>query len=251
MSALLNRHFSKRSMDMGTSLVCFVFLEEVRIRLSCINAHAIFLNAILGSGKELAYVLLWALSFAQLASSATLLIRSLHIRLGTSVPSIALGVTLLLEFVLYGGYRDWEQTVRVISTLTSLTLLALLRSDTRARSAALDTPLVATALAIEASIRKYCTISHTSVVVTPLFTLLLLRAILCQRYWYFTGSEYELRRASFSTVTSECAVLAFLAGQDKSPSYYIADNVIGMAHKLYQNGRAHLVDRHARRPKRI
>ncbi len=206
-------------------MVCLLFVEEARVRLCSLTAHAIFLTAVLGIGRGLGRVLLCTLSLAQVSCCATLLLPALYNRLGTWIPSASLGSTLLFEFVIYGGYKDGDSVVRFVSISLSLVMIALFRGDARARTTALGEPVVATALAIEAMIRKACTKCHTSIVLTPILVSMMLHVFLFRRYWWFTGSEYELRRARFSTGMSKCSLLAFLIGQDRSPSYYILDRV--------------------------
>jgi hypothetical protein len=153
-----------------------------------------------------------------------LVLPSLYRLMGTAIPSLALGSTALVELMLYHGFRDWEIFPKVCVLEACLFMVALLRRDAKARSEAIGIPVTGTALAIEAYIRKKCTIVHTALVCPPLAMAVLLWALTFYRFWKDSGTTFEMQRTSFTLCMAECALLAFLAGQDRSQSYYVLES---------------------------
>jgi|TARA_B110000967_G_scaffold187761_1_gene209952 hypothetical protein len=222
-SNLFDKGFSALTIDTGTGIVALLFLDEVRRRIKHFGSHALYINAVLGCGAGASIGLLLLLSAAQFASCMILVLPSLYRLMGTAIPSLALGSTALVELMLYHGFRDWEIFFKVCVLEACLFMVALLRRDAKARSEAIGIPVAGTALAIEAYIRKKCTIVHTALVCPPLAMAVLLWALTFYRFWKDSGTTFEMQRTSFTLCMAECGLLAFLAGQDRSPSYYVLE----------------------------
>tara|TARA_B110000046_G_C13012801_1_gene407430 strand:- start:83 stop:604 length:522 start_codon:yes stop_codon:yes gene_type:complete len=152
--------------------------------------------------------------------------------MGTAIPSIALGSTAFMELIIYHGFRDNEIFMKVCIIEVCLFMVALLRRDARARSEAIGIPLSGTSLVIEEYIRKRCTFIHTSIICTLLATFVLLWAVVFYKFWNFSGTAFEMKRTSFTLCMAECGLLAFLAGQDRSPSYHIVEKSCNILHKV-------------------
>lgn len=206
--------------------MCFVITEEARVRLWSAREHALFLTAVLGTSNSLGILLLCSMSLAQAAACGALLVPYLHKRMFTWIPSALLGTTLLIEFAVYKAYTDSQSTCKLVCIMVCLSMIALLRGDACARRAALSAPLFETALSIEAAIRRACTCGRFAMVLGPVLAALLINAVAYLSYWRCTGAEYEMKRAAFSTSMAKCAVLAFLVGQDKSETLFVADRVV-------------------------
>ena len=223
-SNLFDKGFAALTIDTGTCIVAVLFLDEVRRRIKHFGSHALYINAVLGCGTGGSMGLLMLLSAAQFGSCMILVLPSLYRLMGTAIPSLALGSTALMELILYHGFRDWELFLKVFVLETCLFMIALLRRDAKARSEAIGIPVTGTALAIEAYIRKKCTTVHTALVCPPLATAVLVWALAFYRFWKDSGTTFEMQRTSFTLCMAECALLAFLAGQDRSQSYYVLES---------------------------
>jgi len=222
-SNLFDKGFAGLTIDTGTGIVALLFLDEVRRRIKHFGSHSLYINAVLGCGTGASIGLLILLSAAQFASCMILVLPSLYRLMGTAIPSLALGSTALVELMLYHGFRDWEIFFKVCVLEACLCMIALLRRDAKARTEAIGIPVTGTALAIEAYIRKKCTLAHTALVCPALATTVLAWALAFYRFWKDSGTTFEMQRTSFTLCMAECALLAFLAGQDRSQSYYIWD----------------------------
>ena len=223
-SNLFDKGFAALTIDTGTCIVALLFLDEVRRRIKHFGSHALYINAVLGCGAGASIGLLILLSAAQFASCMILVLPSLYRLMGTAIPSLALGSTALVELMLYHGFRDWEILLKVCVLEACLFMVALLRRDAKARSEAIGIPVTGTALVIEAYIRNKCKIVHTALVCPPLAMAVLLWALTFYRFWKDSGTTFEMQRTSFTLCMAECGLLAFLAGQDRSPSYYVLES---------------------------
>ena len=58
MRSLLDKGFSKLTVDIATLSVVMLFLDEVRIRISNFRSHRLYLNAVLGMGSGASIALL-------------------------------------------------------------------------------------------------------------------------------------------------------------------------------------------------
>lgn len=235
---LMEKRFSELTVDIGTSFVVVLFLDEVRRRIKHLRSHSLYINAVLRCGEKMSIGLLLVLSFAQVASCTVLVVPMLYGRMGTAIPSLALGSTALLELMLYHGFSDGEILMKVSILEVCLFMIALLRRDAKARSQAIGISLVTgTDLAIEAYIRQKCTLVHAALVCPVLATLVVIWALAFYRFWEASGTTFEMQRTSFTLCMTECGLLAFLAGQDRSPSYGVysrscraAENVLRSVH---------------------
>ena len=213
-----------------------LFLDEIRIRINNFGSHRLYLNAVLGMGSGASIALLLLLTTAQIVACAVVTFPALYNKLGTAVPSVALGTTLLLEMVLYHGFADSELMLKALFIELSLGLIGLLRGDERIRQDALGTPLVGSAIAVEAKLRAVCTVVHAALVGPPVCVVLGMRALLYHRYWRFSGAAFEIHRTTFSTTVALCSVVLFLAGQDRSPSKHVAEKIFDSVMKGYKSG---------------
>lgn len=233
-SNLFDKRFPQLTIDTGTCIVALLFLDEVRRRIKHFVSHYIYITAVLGCGNGASVVLLTLLSVAQFASCMILVLPSLYRRMGTAIPSLALGSTAVVELVLYHGFRDWEILFKVCVLEVCLFMVALLRRDAKARSQAIGIPVTGMALSIEAYIRKQCTLVHTALVCPTLATIVFAWAFTFYRFWKDSGTTFEMQRTSFTLCMSKCGLLALLAGQDRSESYYIWDRSCLALMYLYQ-----------------
>jgi len=231
MASFLDKGLSKLAVDVGTGMVTTLFLDEVWLRLRSFNSHRLYLNAILGFGSGASIALLGLLSIAQAASCAILVMPVLYKRMGTAVPSVALGSTLGVEMLLYHGFNDTELTIKAFMIEAALFLIGLLRGDAKIRSTAIGTPLHGRAIAIEARIRAVCTKLHTGVILPPLCCILLTRALFYHSFWFYSGTAFEIKRTSFCTCVSACALMSLLAGQDRSASLHLAENSVDFVYR--------------------
>ena len=216
--ALLEADFSALATHAGTLLVVLLFLDEIFRRLGSLSSHADFLRAVLRCGDGGAMLLLALLTASQLAACATLVVPRLYLRLGTMLPSAALGATALAELLVYGGFMDLEILLRVLVVEACLALLALVRRDAEARALAVGVPLSGRALAAEAVVRKRCTRARAALASPPLASLLMLRSLCAHRFWAASGAQREMQRNSFALSVAWCALLFMAAGQDRSPT---------------------------------
>jgi hypothetical protein len=223
--ALLEADFSALATHTGTLLVVLLFLDEILRRLWSLSSHADFLRAVLRCGDGGAMLLLALLTVSQLAACVALVVPHIHLRLGTMLPSVALGATAFAELLVYSGFLDFEILLRVLVVEACLALLALTRRDAEARALAVGVPLSGRALAAEAAVRKTCTWARSALVGPPLATILLLRATCVHRFWASVGAQREMQRNSFALVTALCALVCMAAGQDRSPSVYPRERV--------------------------
>ena len=215
-----------------------LFLNEVWLRIRSFHSHRIYLNAILGFGSGASIALLGLLSLAQVVSCAVLVLPNLYKRMGTAVPSVALGATLAVEMLLYHGFNDAELTVKAFMIEATLFMIGLLRGDARIRSNAIGTPLHGRALAIEARIREVCTRLHLRLVLPPISFIMVLRSMFCHNFWWYSGTAFEIKRTSFCTCISQCAFMSVVSGQDRSARLNITDKAIDFA---YQRLRTHTI----------
>ena len=234
MLSVFDKGFSKLSADLATSLVVILFLDEVIIRVCNLNSHRLYLNAILRSGSGVSYGLLFLLSLCQIVACAVIAFPVLYNKMGTAVPSIALGTTLVFEMCLYHGFSDNELVVKAVMIELSLSLIGLLRGDARIRADALGTPLHGSAIAAEARLREACTYIHAALVFPPLCAILFLRSVIYHRYWAYTGTNFEIKRTSFCTSIALCSVLLFAAGQDRSPSKHVFSKLLSHVYEAYK-----------------
>ena len=132
---------AKLCIDAGIVLAAKVFCEEVYQRIINLGSHRVYLNATLGAGSGVSICLLLCLTAAQIVSCAALVTPSLFHRLGTAVPSVALGSTTLVEMSLYNGFADRQLCIKSTLLCMCLLMIGLLRGKQRARSASIGTPL--------------------------------------------------------------------------------------------------------------
>ena len=212
--------FSRAANDVGTWLAALVFMEETRARTRAFASHALYLNAVLRCGQPGSGLLLHALSAAQVCTCATLVVPPLYARLGTCVPSAALAGTLLVEMLLYDGFRSAEPTCKCALLLLVLGLVALTRGDTKARRSqrTWGLPIGSAALAAEARVRRTCTRARAALVCTPLAAASAALAVARYSFWRHAGTVAELKRTSFLVCVALCALLSIVAGQDRSPA---------------------------------
>lgn len=234
MPSPLDRGFSKLTADLATLLVVVLFVDEIHLRTRNFNSHLLYLNAILGLGSGVSIALLLLLSTAQSIACAVITFPFMYNKLGTAAPSVALGTTLLCEMVLYNCFSDNELVLKAFMIETSLSLIGLLRGDARLRADALGTPLIGSAIAVEAKLREVCTRLHLALVCPPLCVALFLWSMAYHRYWRFTGAAFEIHRTSFCMTTASCAVLLFAAGQDRSPSKHVAQRMFQAVERGYR-----------------
>ena len=225
MDVQAHRVFVSVTRDAGTATIAILFADELRLRLRNFNSHRLFLNAVLGRGSGVSVMLLLLLSAAQFVSSLTLVVPTLYKRLGTIVPSVALGSTLALEMLLYHGFDDYELTIKAIVIESSLLLIGVLRRHNRARNEAIGTPLHGKALAVEAYVRKLCTRMRAGYLLPPVALLVSLQACLYYRFWSYTGAEFEIKRTSFCKCLAQCALMMLLSSQDRSPRLHVAESM--------------------------
>lgn len=236
MPSVFDKGFSKLTVDVATALVVVLFVDEVRIRVRNFGSHRLYLNAILGMGSGASIALLLLLTVSQLAACAVITFPVLYKRLGTAVPSIALGTTLACEMILYHGFSDNELMLKALFIGISLALIGLLRGDERIRSEALGTPLHGSAIAAEAKLRHVCTLCHAALVGPPVCIVLVLQSLINHRYWNLSGTAFEINRTSFCTKIALCSVILFAAGQDRSPSKHVARRIFDVIKTGYNSG---------------
>ena len=216
MDLSVKSHISTWCTQAGTWMVSAVFVEDVIMRMRTFYQHMLYLRAILGTRDGVTMALLGLLTVSQAASAAVLVVPRLHRTLGTEVPSIALGCTLAVEFVLYHGFTDWEIVARMLLTCLSLAAVALTRRDKKARAECLGVPVSDVLLTAEAWLRHWCTRGRAVVACPVLCVITALKALIANRYWSRTGASFEMHRTSFMLCVSICSLLMFLAGQDRS-----------------------------------
>lgn len=236
MPSILDKGFSKLTADLATLLVIILFVDEILLRIRNLNSHRLYLNAILGLGSGVSIGLLLLLSTAQIAACVVIALPVLYNKLGTALPSVSLGATLVFEMIVYHGFTDNELVFKAFMIEASLFLIGLLRGDARIRADALGTPLIGSAIAAEAKLREVCTRFHAALVCPPLCVTLFLWSMLYHRYWRFTGTAFEIHRTSFCTSVASCAVLLFAAGQDRSPSQHVAHRIFEVVNQGYTSG---------------
>ena len=224
--AILERGFSKNAVDVATALVVGLFVDEVRLRLKSFESHRLYLNAVLGLGSGASIAIIVLLSLAQLFSCVVITFPVLYNKVGTAVPSMALGTTLFSELVVYHGFFDTELVFKASFVAVSLFLVGLLRGDKKIRADALDTPLHGASIAAEAKLRRLCTVLHSALFGPPACLILMVRAVIYNRYWNLTGAAFEIQRTTFCTNVSLCAVILFAAGQDRSPKMYVYERFV-------------------------
>lgn len=234
MAALLEKGFSKLTVDAATALVVLIFLDECRARVLSFGSHRLYLNAVLGLGSGASIALLLVLTLAQLAACAVIALPALYNNLGTAVPSTALGATLLIEMILYHGFADSELFLKASMVEVSLALIGLLRGDRRVRAGALGTPIHGSAISAEAALRGACTSARAALVGPPLCVALALWSLVYHPFWLMTGAAYEINRTSFFTNAALSAVLLFAAGQDRSESKNVANRLFRFSRLGYK-----------------
>ena len=217
MVCLFDREFSKLAMDAGTGLIALLFADEAWMRARSLHSHRLYLNAILGLGSGYSIALLLMLTVSQLVSCAILVVPAFYARMGAEVPSLALGITLVGELVLYHGYADGDISLKAAIVSAALFLIGLLRGDARKRGRSLDVPLHGHAVAVEAGIRFCCTKARISLIMPVVCTLLALRALVYHRFWSYTGTSFETKRTCFTTCVAECALVILASSEDRSP----------------------------------
>lgn len=225
MPSVFDKGFSKLTIDVATSMVVMLFADEIHIRVRNFGSHRLYLNAILGRGSGASIALLFLLTLLQVLACAVITFPVLYKNMGTALPSMALGATLIFELILYHGYSDWELVLKALFVELSLALIGLLRGDERIRQDALGTPLIGSAIAVEAKLRTFCTAAHAALFCPPMCVLLALRCFVYHRYWNLSGAAFELHRTSFCTNVALCSLLLFAAGQDRSPSKHVASKL--------------------------
>ena len=115
MPSLLDKGFSKITVDIATLSVVMLFLDEVRIRISNFRSHRLYLNAVLGMGSGASIALLIVLTGFQVVACTVVTFLSLYNKLGTAMPSVSLGTTLACEMILYHGFGDTELALKALS----------------------------------------------------------------------------------------------------------------------------------------
>jgi hypothetical protein len=212
------RKFSRAAVTTGTFIIVALFLDEVRRRLLDFGAHLIYVNAVLKCGIGLSMLLLSLLSVSQIISCAVLCVPLLYSKLGTVIPSIMLGTTALLELFLYRGFRDWEIVCKVIITEACVTMVAIMRRDAEARLEAMGGKLMNDlSLSLEAVVRKAATRCRAASFGPPIAGIVFVWAFAAYRFWNDSGTNSEMKRVSFTLCMAECALISFIAGQDRSP----------------------------------
>jgi hypothetical protein len=224
MELAVDKSFTRLTSDAGTGAVALLFTDELRLRFKNFNSHRLYLNAILGFGSGVSVALLIVLSLAQIVSCVVLVVPSLYNRMGTAVPSVALGSTLALEMLLYHGFNDNELTYKAFLIEAALFLIGIFRNHRKAASEAIGVPLHGRLLAVEAHVRKACTKIRAGLVFPPICFVVCLRAIIKYNFWSYTGTAFEINRTSFCTSIAQSAVMMLLSSQDRSPTVHILDN---------------------------
>lgn len=228
--------FANLASDTGTAAVALLFTDELRLRFINFNSHRLYLNAILGFGSGVSLALLVALSLAQVVSCLVLVVPTLYNKLGTAVPSVALGSTLALEMLLYRGFNDRELTYKAVMLETALFLIGIFRNRRKAVNRAVGVPVYGRSLAVEAHIRKACTKMRVGILFPPLCFVVCLRVVVKHRFWSYTGTAFEINRTSFCTGVAQSAVMMLLSSQDKSPT-------IDILNKTQSAFRVHIFNR--------
>lgn len=247
MEAFSDKRFSQLCTTVGTAAVAALFLGEVIERVGGFHQHVLYLNAVLRCGRGASIALLGLLTLAEVAACIVLVVPTLHKRMGTEVPSIGLWGSMTVEMLLYHGFGDWEITMKFLFCTASLAAIALLRGDSRARTRAIGVPVQGLALSVEAGIRKVCTTTHAAIVCPPACVVLMLRALVSHRYWSFSGTNYEIARNSFTLALSICSFLLHLAGQDRSPTYRIFENIVSRVQEFFKRTLAQSAERMKKR----
>lgn len=230
--------FSKLTIDVATSFVVMLFLDELRIRIKNFGSHRLYLNAIIGLGSGASILLLVILTTFQIVACVVISTPTLHKKLGTAAPSWALGTTLLLEMLLYHGFSDMELIAKATFIEISLFFIGILRGDERTRQDALGVPIAGFSIAVEAGLRAASTRMHAALVGPPFCVVMALHALIFHRYWCYSGAAYEIHRTTFNAVVAFCAVVLFFAAQDRSPSKHLLEKMVEGAKRGYKSGYA-------------
>ena len=229
-----DRGFSAITVDVGTLITVLIFIDEVRRRIKHLHGHTVYINAVLRCGHGASIGLLLLLSVAQVASCAIIALPSLYRRMGTAIPSLALGSTALVELLLYHGFRDSEILFKVLILELCLLMVGLLRRDAQARIEAIGIPVSGIAVVVEANVRKCSTRLHTALFCPTIASLVFAHAVRYHAFWMQTGTNFEIKRTTFTLCMAECALLAFLAGQDRSTSRNLFRKCVRVSGQLYR-----------------
>lgn len=227
----------KLYIDTGVWAVASVFFEEVYRRLLNFESHKAYLNAMVGCGSGTSIALLTLLTASEVSSCATLVLPSLYRQLGTEIPSVALGISLLLEMGLYRGFSDSEILSKACFLWAALLMIGLLRGMQRARVNAVGTPLHGASLSVESWLRAGCTKMKYGLILPPVVAFLLVMSFSRNFYWSYTGTAFEVKRSALLFTVSKCALLLILAGQDRSNSTSLASRVVHWSRETYRRAR--------------
>jgi hypothetical protein len=247
MELAVDKSFTRLTSDAGTGAVALLFTDELRLRFKNFNSHRLYLNAILGFGSGVSVALLILLSLAQTVSCLVLVVPTLYNRMGTAVPSVALGSTLALEMLLYHGFNDNEMTYKAVLLEVALFLIGIFRNHRKAVSSAIGVPLHGRLLAVEANVRKVCTKIRAGLVFPPICFIVCLRAVIKHNFWSYTGTAFEINRTSFCTCVAQSAVMMLLSSQDRSPTVHLLDNAkrifrVHVFNRVYKAARGRVPD---------
>jgi hypothetical protein len=213
-----NLSFSMIYRDLGTFLVTLIFLHELQTRCANFESHKMYLSAILNMRSTTCAFLLGILSVAQFVSCAVIVVPKLYNQFGTAVPSISLGCTLFTEMLIYSGFSHRELTLKACVVWISLFLIGLMRNHHRAKNKSISIILYSSALALEASVRRMCTKFRTGLLLPPIGLFTFIYAFIYHRFWTFSGAGFEIERAVFLSLISQCALMLILSSEDNSPS---------------------------------
>lgn len=214
----VTRVFSTLCTITGTALLALLFTEDALRRLTHARSHELYLRGATGLSGGFCMALVLLLSMLQLACCATLLASTLNTRMGSLTPSVALVGTLCAEIVVYDAHGDPHTVVKAVWATLSLTMLCLVRAQRKMRTVCFDEPVHGSQIALEFCVRRACTRLRVALVATPLFCAAAAHALLRLAYWRQAGAAVEVTRARFFTRVAFCSVLAFLAGEDRSPT---------------------------------
>lgn len=219
----------------STFLIVFLFSNEMLVRLASLNSHTRYLNAIIGLGSGVSILSLLLLTLAQIVSCIMISVPTIYNKIGTAIPSSALGGTLVIEMFVYHGFSDNELIFKACMMWISLAFIGLLRGDARTRADALDTPLYGPSVAAEASIRFCCTRIRSALVFPPLCVVIMVRALILHNFWMSSGTNYEIKRINFCSSVAFCSVFLFAAAHDRSPSQHVFSKLVRFAKQVYDS----------------
>jgi len=224
--------------ESGTWLMAFCVVEGAWQMGRHSFERALHLHIALGLSRGFSLALIVALVAAQCTASASLLFRSVYLRVGSIAPSSALVCTLWFEALVFGDAADKPTLIRVTCLTLTCSMLALFRYDRQARNTQQQVPTSGVLLSVESHVRRVCSSLRTGLVLPPTALVLVIWGAAVAPFRLGPGIEYEWKRSKFQSALTLAALMLLAAGQDTRAHLVLGDG----AERLYDRLMRHKED---------